>query len=246
MAKITTEQVVEYLVNAGAVAEDIPTLVMTAYYESDFKTTAKNPETDAIGLFQINASSFYDKNNEPDGTLSRFFKSTGESLSEDEFEIALEDPQYNTDFAIAYLGDLKQYSDQFPIVRDNDMDPFSAWEGYTDYVKPYLNGQMPKGRGPDAAAKKADVIAGINTFVNSFYTVGLEAEEGEMEIPIEETTPVAETKDVPNTKFPQKPETQADSSLIKQGENNQVNQAGSNPVSRNIFKILKQITKVGS
>ena len=31
---------------------------MTAFYESTFDTLAKNKDTEAIGLFQINASSF--------------------------------------------------------------------------------------------------------------------------------------------------------------------------------------------
>jgi len=174
MAKVTAQEIVKYLENAGASKEDIPTLVMTAFYESNFETEAQNDTTKAIGLFQINASSFYDDNNEPDPSLSKFFKSTGNTLSESDFEEALKDPQYNANFAISYLNDVKANPEQFPIVRDNNNNPFSVWEGYTDYVEPYLNGQMPKGRGSDAAGQKSDVIAGINAYVDAFYSTGSE------------------------------------------------------------------------
>ena len=181
MAKVTAEDVVQYLKNAGAIEEDIPTLVMTAFYESGFETTAENPTTNSIGLFQINASAFYTKENEPDPSLAKFFRATGETLSEDEFEEKLaEDPQYNTNFAISYLNDLKANPEEFPIVKNNNNDPFSVWEGYTEYVQPYLNGEMPKGRGDDATGRKDDVIAGINSYVDAFYSTDLENQGGEM------------------------------------------------------------------
>jgi len=127
MAKVTAEDVVQYLKNAGAIEEDIPTLVMTAFYESGFDTTAENETTNAIGLFQINASAFYTEENEPDPSLAKFFRATGETLSEDEFQKKLEeDPQYNTNFAISYLNDLKANPDQFTLVRENNNDPFSV------------------------------------------------------------------------------------------------------------------------
>ena len=181
MAKVTAEDVVQYLKNAGAIEEDIPTLVMTAFYESGFETTAENPTTNSIGLFQINASAFYTEENEPDPSLAKFFRATVESLSEDEFEEKLaEDPQYNTNFAISYLNDLKANPEEFPIVKNNNNDPFSVWEGYTKYVQPYLNGEMPKGRGDDATGRKDDVIAGINSYVDAFYSTDLENQGGEM------------------------------------------------------------------
>ena len=99
MAKVTAQEIVKYLENAGASKEDIPTLVMTAFYESNFETEAQNDTTKAIGLFQINASSFYDDNNEPDPSFSKFFKSTGNTLSESEI-ITIILSQYGKDTQI--------------------------------------------------------------------------------------------------------------------------------------------------
>ena len=56
MAKVNVSELIELLKNAGASDEDIPKLVLISYYESNFDTKAKNATTDALGLFQINAS----------------------------------------------------------------------------------------------------------------------------------------------------------------------------------------------
>lgn len=166
ISKAKTKEVIEYLRNAGASEEDIPTLVMTAFYESNFDTLAQNKDTEAIGLFQINASSFYDGKT-PDNTLRSFLGN--ELLSVKEFEKRLEDPQYNTNFAIHYLNvinkDLEDGSSQFGDVRDNNNDPFAVFEGYLDYVKPFIAGGKLKGRGE---GKVEDITEGIGVYVDAF------------------------------------------------------------------------------
>tara|TARA_Y100000114_G_scaffold104903_2_gene98143 strand:- start:936 stop:1757 length:822 start_codon:yes stop_codon:yes gene_type:complete len=172
MAKVNVNQVIEFLKNAGAADEDIPKLVMTAYYESTFDTLAQNKDTEAIGLFQINASSFY-KGTKPDNTLRSFFGN--DILSVTEFEEKLKDPQYNTNFAVHYINrikkDLEDGSSQFGDVSDNDNDPFAVFEGYLDYVKPYLEGKKISGRGPDEVAQRNDVVIGVGTYLDAFVQV---------------------------------------------------------------------------
>ena len=172
MAKVNVSEVIEFLKNAGAAVEDIPKLVMTAYYESNFDTLAQNKDTEALGLFQINASSFYD-GTEPDNTLRSFFGN--KMLSVSEFEKKLKDPQYNTNFAVHYINiikkDLEDGSSQFGDVSDNDNDPFAVFEGYLDYVKPYLEGKKILGRGPDEVAQRNDVVTGVGTYLDAFVQV---------------------------------------------------------------------------
>ena len=172
ISKAKTKKIIEYLRNAGASEEDIPTLVMTAFYESNFDTLAQNEKTEAIGLFQINASSFY-KGTKPDNTLRSFFGN--DILSVTEFEEKLKDPQYNTNFAVHYINrikkDLEDGSSQFGDVSDNDNDPFAVFEGYLDYVKPYLEGKKISGRGPDEVAQRNDVVIGVGTYLDSFVQV---------------------------------------------------------------------------
>ena len=169
MAKTNTKEVIEYLRNAGAAEEDIPILAMTAFYESTFDTLAKNKDTEAIGLFQINASSFYD-GIKPDNTLRSFFGN--EMLSVTDFEKKLEDPQYNTNFAIHYLNvikkDLEDGSSQFPDVKRNNNDPFAVFEGYLDYVKPFIAGGKLAGRGQD---EMKDITTGIGIYVDAFMDI---------------------------------------------------------------------------
>jgi len=166
MAKINTKQIIEYLKEAGASEEDIPVLAMTAYYESNFDTLAKNTETNALGLFQINASSFFSDGN-PDETL----KSFAGNISLDEFETKLEDPQYNTSFAVHYLDvikkDLEDGESQFGMVKDNDNDPFAVWEAYTTYVKPFVNSMKLPGRGNTDEEKMQDITTGIGVYTDA-------------------------------------------------------------------------------
>ena len=168
MAKVNVKELIELLQNAGASAEDIPKLVMISYYESNFDTLAKNETTDALGLFQINASAFYD-GEDPDPTLSRFFK--GNDLSIQDFEKKLEDPQYNTDFAIHYLNELRQNPNSFPAVKAAGGDPFVQWEAYATYVEPYLEGKKIPGRGPDDVAKRNDITVGVGTYLDAYTQV---------------------------------------------------------------------------
>jgi hypothetical protein len=168
MAKLNVKELIELLQNAGASAEDIPKLVMISYYESNFDTLAKNETTDALGLFQINASAFYD-GEDPDPTLSRFFK--GNDLSIQDFEKKLEDPQYNTDFAIHYLKELRQNPNSFPAVKAAGGDPFVQWEAYATYVEPYLEGKKIPGRGPDDVAKRNDITVGVGTYLDAYTQV---------------------------------------------------------------------------
>ena len=168
MAKVNVKELIELLQNAGASAEDIPKLVMISYYESNFDTLAKNETTDALGLFQINASAFYD-GEDPDPTLSKFFK--GNDLSIQDFEKKLEDPQYNTDFAIHYLKELRQNPNSFPAVKAAGGDPFVQWEAYATYVEPYLEGKKIPGRGPDDVAKRNDITVGVGTYLDAYTQV---------------------------------------------------------------------------
>ena len=169
MAKVNVSELIELLKNAGASDEDIPKLVMISYYESNFDTKAKNATTDALGLFQINASAFYDKDDNPDPTLSSFFG--GNNLDIDEFEKKLTDPQYNANFAVHYLADLKKSPNAFPDVKRAGGDPFAQWEAYGEYVKPYLEGKKITGRGPDPEAKRNDVVTGVGTYLDAFVQV---------------------------------------------------------------------------
>ena len=170
MAKINTKQIIEYLKEAGASEEDIPVLAMTAYYESNFDTLAKNTETNALGLFQINASSFFSDGN-PDETL----KSFAGNISLDEFETKLEDPQYNTSFAVHYLDvikkDLEDGESQFGMVKDNDNDPFAVWEAYTTYVKPFVNSMKLPGRGETDEEKMQDITTGIGVYTDAMLDI---------------------------------------------------------------------------
>ena len=178
MAKVSIEQLIEYLRVAGAKEADIPKWVMTAYYESNFDSTAQNETTDALGIFQINADKFYD-GDEPDPTLKSWFG--GNELTLEEFEKELEDPQYNTSFAIHYFNviekDLEDGTSQFPDVAANGNDPFAPWEGYLLYVKPYLEGELPKGRGKNESEKQEDMIGGIKSYIDAYYAAGLETED---------------------------------------------------------------------
>ena len=186
MAKVSIEQLIEYLRVAGAEEKDIPTWVMTAYYESNFDSVAQNEDTDALGIFQIYADKFYD-GDEPDNTLKSWFG--GNELTLKEFETELEDPQYNTSFAIHYYNIIKEDieqdgTSQFPDVAANGNDPFAQWEGYLLYVKPYLeDGELPKGRGKNESEKQEDMIGGINSYVKAFYGAGLDSQEEELVIP---------------------------------------------------------------
>tara|TARA_R100000742_G_C4277812_1_gene99993 strand:+ start:799 stop:1728 length:930 start_codon:yes stop_codon:yes gene_type:complete len=202
MAKVNIEELIEYLRVAGAEEKDIPTWVMTAYYESNFDSVAQNEDTDALGIFQINADRFYD-GDEPDNTLKSWFG--GNELTLKEFETELEDPQYNTSFAIHYYNIIKEDieqdgTSQFPDVAANGNDPFAQWEGYLLYVKPYLeDGELPKGRGENAAAQQEDMIGGINSYVKAFYGAGLDSQEEELVIPkpeVKAPSPQTESKTV--------------------------------------------------
>ena len=72
MAKADLEFIVDTLRQAGVQDDLIPALAMTAFYESGLEIEAKNPETESMGLFQINASSFYNDDGTPDPTLKDF------------------------------------------------------------------------------------------------------------------------------------------------------------------------------
>jgi|TARA_R100001443_G_scaffold97541_2_gene104400 hypothetical protein len=192
MAKVSAKQLVDLLQNAGANTEDIPTLVMISFYESNLESVAENQDTTSVGLFQINADQHF-KNGKPDNTLSSF---AGKDITLEEFETKLKDPQYNAEFAVHYLKvireDLEDGSSQFGMVTAANNDPFGIWEAYTDYVLPYLSGEMPAGRGNNADEKKSDVVAGINSYVDAYYTLGMETNNNE---PVVEET---QTKGNPN------------------------------------------------
>ena len=105
----------------------------------------------------------------PDPTLSSFFG--GNNLDIDEFEKKLTDPQYNANFAVHYLADLKKSPNAFPDVKRAGGDPFAQWEAYGEYVKPYLEGKKITGRGPDPEAKRNDVVTGVGTYLDAFVQV---------------------------------------------------------------------------
>jgi len=170
MAKVDTKQVIEYLKEAGASEEDIPILAMTAYYESNFDTLAKNKDTDSLGLFQINASRFF-TDGEPDETL----KSFAGDITLKQFEENLEDAQYNTNFAVYYLNvikkDLEDGESQFGMVKDAGNDPFAIWEAYTDYVKPFVTSMKLPGRGETDEEKMQDITRGIGIYTDAMLDV---------------------------------------------------------------------------
>ena len=122
--------------------------------------------TNALGLFQINASSFFSDGN-PDETL----KSFAGNISLDEFETKLKDPQYNTSFAVHYLDvikkDLEDGESQFGMVKDNDNDPFAVWEAYTTYVKPFVSSMKLPGRGNTDEEKMQDITTGIGVYTDA-------------------------------------------------------------------------------
>ena len=152
---------------------------MISFYESNLETGAENEDTTSIGLFQINADRHF-KNGKPDNTLSSF---AGKDITLEEFERKLKDPQYNAEFAVHYLKvireDLEDGSSQFGMVTAANNDPFGIWEAYTDYVLPYLSGEMPAGRGNNPNEKKSDVVEGINSYVDAYYTLGMETNNNE-------------------------------------------------------------------
>lgn len=198
MAKINTKQIIEYLKEAGAAKEDIPILAMTAYYESNFDTLAKNTETNALGLFQINASSFFSKG-KPDATV----KSFAGNISLDEFETKLEDPQYNTSFAVHYLNvikkDLEDGQSQFKMVKDNNNDPFSVWEAYTTYVQPFVSTMKLPGRGNTDEQKMQDITTGIGVYTDAMLDINqvvlpenIDMTGGTVVTPPEQTTTIEE------------------------------------------------------
>lgn len=170
MAKVDTKQVIEYLKEAGASQEDIPILAMTAYYESNFDTLAKNETTDSLGLFQINASQFF-TDGKPDETL----KSFAGDISLADFEDKLEDPQYNTNFAVHYLNvikkDLEDGQSQFGMVKEAGNDPFAIWEAYTDYVKPFVETMTLPGRGETDEEKMQDITRGIGIYTDAMLDI---------------------------------------------------------------------------
>ncbi len=194
MAKVSAKKLVELLQKAGANTEDIPTLVMISFYESNLESSAENTNTKSIGLFQINANRHF-KDGKPDNTLSSF---AGKDITLEEFERKLKDPQYNAEFAVHYLKvireDLEDGSSQFGMVREANNDPFGIWEAYSDYVLPYLSGEMPAGRGDNADEKKSDVVAGINSYVDAYYTLGMETNNNE---PVVEETQTNEAPPEP-------------------------------------------------
>ena len=171
MAKVDTKQVIEYLKEAGASQEDIPILAMTAYYESNFDTLAKNETTDSLGLFQINASRFF-TDGVPDETLKSF---AGEDITLADFEKKLEDPQYNTNFAVHYLNvikkDLEDGQSQFGMVKEAGNDPFAIWEAYTDYVKPFVETMTLPGRGETDEEKMQDITTGIGVYTDAMLDI---------------------------------------------------------------------------
>jgi len=170
MAKVDTKQVIEYLKEAGASEEDIPILAMTAYYESNFDTLAKNKDTDSLGLFQINANRFF-TDGEPDETL----KSFAGDITLKQFEENLEDAQYNTNFAVHYLNvikkDLEDGKSQFGMVKDAGNDPFAIWEAYTDYVKPFVETMTLPGRGETDEEKMQDITRGIGIYTDAMLDI---------------------------------------------------------------------------
>jgi len=141
----------------------IPALMMTAYYESalDFdeinlnKDEAGNVVSKDIGYFQINAASFYDKQGNPDPTLERFFSKMGDkkTLSQEQFEKKLLGEKYNTAYAAHIIKDFHEYS-----VKD----PFGKWNAYTDYVRPFLQGEPIPGKTLE------EQVNGIKAYVDAY------------------------------------------------------------------------------
>lgn len=147
----------------------IPALMMTAYYESteDFDAIGYNEDKEGnvvsrdIGYFQINAASFYDDNGDPDPTLTRFFEKNGErrNLTQAEFEEKLFEEKYNTAYAAHIIKDFHEHS---------KVDPFTKWNAYNDYVKPFLEGN------PIPNKSLEEQVAGIRAYVDAYmYLNGL-------------------------------------------------------------------------
>ena len=212
MAKVGIAWLVSHLMALGVSKEDIPILVMTAFYESNFERDAENPDTEAMGLFQINASSFYDDETlEPDNTLRSFFKETGETLTEEEFNERLKDEKYNTKFAVHYLNVIKEDlaedgSSQFGVVKENNNDPFAPWEGYLKYVKPWLESpEKLKGRGNNDEQKQEDVLAGIKAYTDAQLMAHQEEEYSDLKRDIKgmEPGPIDNPHQVPEEEVEQ-------------------------------------------
>ena len=162
----------------------IPALMMTAYYEStlDFDTINENKDEDPwfyevqkdeegnvlskdIGYFQINAASFYDKQGNPDPTLTRFFEKMGDKkeLSQSAFEDKLLGEKYNTAYAAHIIKDFHEHSTK---------DPFGKWTAYTDYVKPFLQGDPIPGK------TLQEQVNGIQAYMEAYmYIHGLKEKE---------------------------------------------------------------------
>jgi hypothetical protein len=210
MAKVGIAWLVSHLMALGVSKEDIPILVMTAFYESNFERDAEHPVTEAMGLFQINASSFY-KEKKPDNTLRSFFKETGETLTEEEFNERLKDEKYNTKFAVHYLNVIKEDlakdgSSQFGMVRDNDNDPFAPWVGYLQFVKPWLESpEKLKGRGKNDEQKQEDVLAGIKAYTDAHLMAHQKEEDSDLKRDIEgmKTGPIDNPHQVPEEEVEQ-------------------------------------------
>ena len=139
----------------------IPALVMTAYYESNLSYDAVNTNKDGtkdIGFFQINAASFYDKKGNPDPTLKRFFATMGdkEEFTQDAFEDKLLGEKYNTAFAAHIIKDFHEHSSK---------DPFGKWTAYTQYVRPFLQGD------PIPNKSLREKVNGIGAYMDSYLYI---------------------------------------------------------------------------
>jgi hypothetical protein len=156
MAKADIEFIVDTLRQSKIDDDLIPALAMTAFYESGLEIEAENPETESMGIFQINASSFYLKDGSPDPTLERFFKKINREYTESEFNEFLKNEKYNTIFAAHIIKDFREFS---------DIDPMTKWEAYTDYVEPFLQGKKIQGKA------NADVIAGIGAYMDAYLQI---------------------------------------------------------------------------
>lgn len=156
MAKADLEFIVDTLRQAGVQDDLIPALAMTAFYESGLEIEAKNPVTESMGLFQINASSFYNDDGTPDPTLKRFFNKMNREYTESEFNDFLKNDKYNTLFAAHVIKDFQENS---------EVDPMTKWEAYTDYVQPFLQGKKIQGKAD------ADVIAGIGAYMDAYLQI---------------------------------------------------------------------------
>ena len=156
MAKADLEFIVDTLRQAGVQDDLIPALAMTAFYESGLEIEAKNPVTESMGLFQINASSFYNDDGTPDPTKKRFFNKMNREYTESEFNDFLKNDKYNTLFAAHVIKDFQENS---------EVDPMTKWEAYTDYVQPFLQGKKIQGKAD------ADVIAGIGAYMDAYLQI---------------------------------------------------------------------------